>query len=89
MHSAYARRVADTLGWRPEPGHFHLFAVRIGSVSYLRYDGGDQYLTIWPPGRETVRRRTTATSVGPPEPTRQLLVGPGDDAVASSTGRNA
>lgn len=75
INAAYATRVASTLGWQPEPGHFHLFAVRVESVAYLRYDEGDQYLTMWPPGRETVRRITTATSVGDPEPAPQLLVG--------------
>jgi hypothetical protein len=74
VHAAYAHRVASTLDWRPEPGHFHLFAVRVESVTYVRYDDGDQYLTTWPPGREIVRRQTTATSVGDPEPTHQLLV---------------
>jgi hypothetical protein len=76
IHAKYAQRVASDLGWHPEPGHFHLFAVHIESVTYLRYDDGDQYLTMWPPGQETVRRRTTATSVGDPQPAPQLLVDP-------------
>jgi hypothetical protein len=73
----YARGVADALGWEPEPGRFHLFAVEISDVTFIRYDGatGDQFVTCWPPAREFVRRGTTATSVGEPEPTVDLLVG--------------
>jgi hypothetical protein len=65
----YAEAVAQALGWKPEAGQFHLFAVDIKHVSYLRYDEptGDQYVTQWPPGREYVRRGTTATSLGQPE----------------------
>ena len=60
----------------PEPGHFHLFAVDIDHLSYLRYDDatGDQYVTQWPPGREYVRNGTTPTSLGPPEPRTDVLV---------------
>jgi hypothetical protein len=71
----YAEAVGQALGWKPEVGQFHLFAVDIGHVSYLRYDDatGDQFVTQWPPGREYVRRGTTATSVGQPEPRVDLL----------------
>jgi hypothetical protein len=72
----YAEAVARALGWEPEVGRFHLFAVNIGHLSYLRYDEptGDQYVTQWPPGREYVRRGTTATSLGEPEPRTAVLV---------------
>lgn len=72
----YADAVAQALGWKPKPGHFHLFAADIDHVSYLRYDNatGDQYVTQWPPGREYVRRGTTATSLGEPEPCTDVLV---------------
>lgn len=72
----YADAVAQALGWKPEPGHFHLFAVDIDHLSYLRYDDstGDQYVTQWPPGREYVRRGTTPTSLGHPEPRTDVLV---------------
>ena len=75
----YADAVGQALGWKPEPGHFHLFAVGIDHVSYLRYDEptGDQYVTHWPPGREYVRRGTTPTSLGRPEPRTDVLVFPG------------
>jgi hypothetical protein len=72
----YAAAVAQDLGWNPEPGHFHLFALDIDHLSYLRYDDstGDQYVTQWPPGREYVRRGTTATSLGGPEQLTDVLV---------------
>jgi hypothetical protein len=62
----YAEAVSASLGWEPEVGRFHLFAVEIGTVSYLRYDDptGDQYIVLWPPGDEFVRRGTSATSLG-------------------------
>ena len=42
----YADRVTATLGWKPQPGRFHLFAVDIGQVSFLSYDDstGDQHV---------------------------------------------
>ncbi len=72
----YAGAVAASLGWEPEPGKFHLFAVDIGHVTYLRYDDatGDQFVTVWPPGREYVRHGTSATSLGKPEPRTEHLV---------------
>jgi hypothetical protein len=71
----YAEAVGASLGWQPEPGRFHLFAVDVGEVSFLRYDDatGDQFVTQWPPAREFVRRGTTATSLGPPEPLADLI----------------
>ena len=71
----YAEAVGQALGWEPEVGQFHLFAVDIDHVGYLRYDDatGDQYVTQWPPGLEYVRRGTTATSLGQPEPRVDLL----------------
>ncbi|MGN6677307.1 MAG: pyridoxamine 5'-phosphate oxidase family protein, partial [Streptosporangiaceae bacterium] len=72
----YAAEVAESLGWDPVPGRFHLFEVEFDDVSYVRYDGptGDQYVTHWPPAREYVRRATSATSVGKPEPHSELLI---------------
>jgi hypothetical protein len=71
----YGDAVAASLGWRPEPGLFHLFAVDIAEVGYLRYDPptGDQHAAMWPPGREFVRRATSATSVGGPEPVSDII----------------
>jgi Pyridoxamine 5'-phosphate oxidase len=71
----YADAVAASLGWAPVPGRFHLFAVDIDEVSAVRYDTptGDQHVAQWPPGREYVRRATSATSVGDPEPAGELI----------------
>jgi hypothetical protein len=71
----YADAVAGDLGWSPEVGRFHLFAVDIGEITAVRYDtaSGDQYVASWPPGREYVRRATSATSVGEPEPRSELI----------------
>jgi hypothetical protein len=67
---------AVTLGWAPEPGRFHLFAVTISEVTFIRYDDatGDQHVAQWPPPREFIRRGTTATSLGAPEPAHHILV---------------
>ena len=71
----YADAVAEALGWRPEPGRFHLFAVDIEDITVIRYDDatGDQFVARWPEGREFVRRGTSATSVGEPEQYADLL----------------
>lgn len=71
----YADAVAASLGWRPEPERSHLFAVDISQVSFLSYDTptGDQHVALWPPGREFVRRATSATSVGDAEPVSEII----------------
>jgi hypothetical protein len=71
----YAAAVGASLGWSPEPGRFHLFAVAIGELTFIRYDDatGDQYVVRWPPPREFIRRGTSATSLGEPEPVRDIL----------------
>jgi hypothetical protein len=71
----YADAVSEALPWSPEAGLFHLFAVDIDQVTFVRYDNatGDQYLVLWPPGRETVRRGTSATTVGEPEDSHDVL----------------
>jgi hypothetical protein len=75
VQQQYADEVAAALGWRPVPGRFHLFGVAIADVTYIRYDEptGDQYVTRWPQSSEYVRRGTSATSVGRPEPQKNLL----------------
>jgi Pyridoxamine 5'-phosphate oxidase len=75
VQQRYAAAVSASLGWRPEPGRFHLFVTYIENVTFIRYDDatGDQYVCTWPPGREFVRRGTSATSIGDPEPIRQIL----------------
>ena len=71
----YAAAVGEALGWSPQVGRFHLFRVEVADVTVLRYDDatGDQFVTRWPSGQEFVRRGTSATSVGEPEPRRDLL----------------
>jgi hypothetical protein len=75
IESGYAATVRSQLGWSPEPGRFHLFSVDVEEVTFIRYDdaSGDQYIARWPAGTEFVRRGTSATSVGDPEPYRDLL----------------
>lgn len=72
----YAAEVSQRLDWSPTPGRFHLFALDLEQVVSIRYDSatGDQYVASWPPPREQVRRATSATSVGEPEPWHELLV---------------
>ena len=61
---------------RISPVEFHLFAVGFEQASYIRYDdaSGDQFVAQWPPAREFVRRATSPTSVGEPEPRTDLLL---------------
>jgi hypothetical protein len=71
----YADAVAASLGWNPQPGRFHLFAVDIGQVTVISYDTatGDQHVAMWPPGQEFIRRATSPTSVGDPEPQSDII----------------
>jgi hypothetical protein len=71
----YANVVTAQLGWQPEPGRFHLFRVDMEDLTFIRWDdaNNDQYVTRWPAGVEYVRRGTSATSLGEPEPLGQLL----------------
>jgi Pyridoxamine 5'-phosphate oxidase len=76
MQRRYADAVAASLGWNPQPGLFHLFAIDIGQVTSIAYDpggSGDQHVAMWPPGREFIRRGTSATSVGDPEPVSDII----------------
>jgi len=72
----YARAVAEQIGWEPEVGRFHLFWIDLNDITFVRWDNAtnDQYLTRWPGNQEFVRRGTSATSNGPPEPYSELLV---------------
>lgn len=75
VQSRFADVVSEQLGWCPEVGKFHLFRVDVEDVTFIRWDDAtnDEYVTRWPEGGEVVRRGTSATSVGPPEPTSDLL----------------
>src|SRR6266487_2477741 len=69
-----AQAIDDDLPWHPEPGKFHLFRVDVEDVTFIRWEGeNNQYMTRWPEGREQVRRGTSATSVGAPEPHSEFL----------------
>ena len=48
----------------------------VGDVTFIRYvdASGDQYVTRWPRGGEFVRRGTSTTMLGAPEPRRELLI---------------
>jgi hypothetical protein len=75
LNQQVAEAITKRLGWCPEVGKFHLFRIDIEDVTFIRWgEHNDQYLTRWPPGTEYVRRGTSATSVGPPEPLSDLLV---------------
>lgn len=71
----YADEVANNLGWTPQPGHFHLFAIDIDEVTFIRYDPetGNQHVARWPPASEFIRRATSSTSVGEPEPATDII----------------
>jgi hypothetical protein len=75
LNARVAGVIADELGWRPEAGRFHLFRIEVDEVTFIRWDGtnNDQYMSRWPEGREQIRRGTSATSNGPPEPHRELF----------------
>jgi hypothetical protein len=75
----YADAVAESLDWKPEPGRFHLFDIDLEQVTFIRYDHttGDQHVVLWPPGQEFIRRGTSATTVGDPEPVADILVATG------------
>ena len=77
VQEAYAREVRGRLGWDPQPGRFHLFRIDVEDVTFIRYAqrSGDQFVTRWPDRREFVRRGTTDTSLGGPEPYADLLGG--------------
>lgn len=75
VRQRYAEAVTAELGWTPTPGRFHLFAVSIDDVTYIRYDNatGDQHVAMWPPAREFIRRGSGGTSLQDPEPASDIL----------------
>ncbi len=73
IRARYCDAVA-VLGWRPEEPWFHLFRIEIEDLTLIRYaPSGDQFVVRWPSRTEFVRRATSATSVGPPEPVDDLF----------------
>lgn len=77
----FCREVSQRLGWTPEVGRFHLFRVEVEDITFIHWDDAtnDQFVTRWPEGVEFVRRGTSATSQGPPEPTSELLISAGGE----------
>ena len=68
------REAVAVLGWQPVEPWFHLFVLDVDDVTSVLYVGeGDQHVARWPAGVEFVRRATSDTSVGDPEPTHDLL----------------
>ena len=64
----------ESLGWRPVEPYFNLFVVDMADVTYIRYEkSGDQRVVRWPSRVEFVRRATSPTSVGEPEPVTDLF----------------
>lgn len=73
-HRRFAEEVSKVLPWSPEPGRFHLFALDVEQVTFIRYnDDGDQHLVLWPRGVEQVRPISSATSLGDPTPVQEIL----------------
>ena len=71
------REAVAVLGWQPVEPWFHLFVVDLADVTSISYAGeGDQHVARWPAGIEFVRRATSPTSVGDPEPVSDLLGSP-------------
>lgn len=75
LNATIADFVGGELGWQPEVGRFHLFRIDLDDVTFIRWDErtNDQYLSRWPAGGEQVRRGTSDTSIGPPEPHTEFL----------------
>jgi len=75
VQAPFAREVEEKLGWSPEVGRFHLFRVDVEDITFTRWDDAtnDQFVTRWPAHVEFVRRGTSDTSQGPPEPISDLL----------------
>lgn len=75
IHERYAEQVAARIGWQPVVGCFDLFAVDLADITYIGYDPQThgQHVARWPAEVEFIRPATTPTSLGPPEPVRQVL----------------
>ncbi len=75
VHRGYADEVRRRIGWSPEPGRFHLFRIDVEDVTFVRWDPAtnDQFVARWPQREEFVRRGTSATSLGDPEPISEFF----------------
>jgi hypothetical protein len=74
----YAQQVAQSLGWDPQVGSFHLFEVSAEHLAYIRYDPitEHQHVAMWPPAREFTRQHATATSLADPQPAADIISSP-------------
>lgn len=74
----YAQAVAQSLGWDPQVGWFHLFEVNVEHLTYIRYDPvtEHQHVAMWPPAREFIRQHATATSLKDPQPAADIISSP-------------
>ncbi|HTS96098.1 MAG TPA: pyridoxamine 5'-phosphate oxidase family protein [Streptosporangiaceae bacterium] len=72
----YARAVAQSLGWDPEVGRFHLFEIDAEHLTYIRYDPVAEYqhVAMWPPAREFTRQHDSATTLAAPQPAAEIIV---------------
>jgi hypothetical protein len=75
LNARIAHAISEQLGWSPVPGKFHLFRVDVDDITAMRWDdaNNDQYMTRWPADVEQVRHGTSATSLDPAKPHRELL----------------
>jgi hypothetical protein len=71
----YAEAAGAELGWQPVVGHFALFTVDVGEVTYIGFDPGTgaQHVARWPDGTEYLRPKITPTSFGPRQPVTRVL----------------
>ena len=60
--------IGEALPFEPDPARVDLFRVDVDSLVHVVYRDGDQHVAMWPERRRFVRRITSATSVGDPEP---------------------
>jgi hypothetical protein len=72
----YAHAVAQSLGWDPQPGRFHLFEVLANHLTYIRYHpvAEHQHVAMWPPAREFIRKHDSPTSLADAEPAAEILI---------------
>src|SRR5262249_56129003 len=70
----YAQAVAQSLGWGPQVGRFHLFEISAEHLTYIRYDPvtEHQHVAMWPPPPEFPPHHATPTTLPHPHPTPPL-----------------
>lgn len=66
--AALCAAIGAALPFEPDPERIDPFTVDVASLVHVVYVDGDQHVAMWPERRRFVRRITSATSVGDPEP---------------------